>query len=55
MRISIIYTANGPFKAFLDSSKAIKEYERLRDLDDYVDYSVMELPVEDKQLKGVVK
>lgn len=48
MRISIVYTSNGPRKAFIDNKKAIKEYERLRDLDDYVDYSVMELPVEDR-------
>jgi hypothetical protein len=53
MRISIIYTANGPFKAFIDFNKAVKEYEKLRDMDDYVDYSVMELPVEDNQKKGV--
>lgn len=46
-RISVIYTSNSPFKVFIDNKKAVAEYERLRDLDDYVDYSVMELPIED--------
>ena len=47
MRISVIYTANGPFKIYRNQIKAIREYERLRDLDDFVDYSLIELPVED--------
>lgn len=46
MRISIIYAVS-PIKAFLDNKAAIREYERLRDLDDYVDYSLVELHVED--------
>jgi hypothetical protein len=52
MRISIIYTSTGPLKAFVDYERAVEEYEKLRDMDDYVDYSVMELPVEDKQPGG---
>lgn len=46
MRISIIFAVS-PLKAYLDNKAAIREYERLRDLDDYVDYSLMELSVED--------
>ena len=48
MRISIIYTSNGPFKVFIDNKVALQEYERLRDLDDFVDYSVIEMPVDDR-------
>lgn len=47
MRISIIHTKGRPFKAYLDNKTAIKEYERLRNLDDYVDYSLIEMPIED--------
>ena len=46
MRISIIF-AQSPLRVYLDNKTAIKEYKRLRDMDDYVDYSIMELPVED--------
>jgi hypothetical protein len=38
----IIYTAaGGPFKAYLDERKAYREYERLRDMDDGIDYSIV--------------
>jgi len=46
MRIHIIFTT-GPFKAYLDGRQARQEYIRLRDLNDDIDYSLIDMPVED--------
>ena len=45
MRIYIIYTTS-PFKAYFNKEMACKEYERLQNLDDYIDYSIMGMPIE---------
>ncbi len=45
MRIFIIYTKAGPFRAYLDQKEAYSEYNRLKNLDDLVDYSLIALPV----------
>lgn len=47
MRIYIIYTQAGPYKVYLDQTAAYKEYNRLKKLDDYVNYSVADMPVEE--------
>lgn len=50
MRISIIYTDNGPFKVFLDENKAYAERKRLqeRELDEDLFYSVISMPIQDR-------
>ena len=53
MRIFIIHVSGSPLKAYLHREQAVKESERLRDLDDFVDYSLIDLPVEPS--KGILK
>jgi len=54
MRISIIHIEGKPFKAFLDYNRAVEERERLNILDKgYIEYSVMELSVEDASQQSV--
>lgn len=50
MRISIIYTDNGPLKAYLSESKAYVERDRLmtRELDEDLYYSVINMPIQDR-------
>lgn len=44
MNIHIIY-ASSPVQAYTDYDDAKKEYERLRDLDDLVNYSLISMPL----------
>jgi len=50
MRIHIIFTT-GPFKAYLDGRQARQEYIRLRDLNDDIDYSLIDMPVIQREEK----
>ena len=47
MRIHIIYTAGGPFRAYLDQDEAYAERKRLQEneKDDWLEYSVISIPV----------
>jgi hypothetical protein len=49
MRICVIYTAGGPFKAYLNKGKALIELNKLKDkeVDPLLEYSLLDMPVED--------
>ena len=56
MRVHIIHVSGRPFKAYADSDwqEALKEYERLRDMDDGVCYSLTDMPIENEGTKGTL-
>ena len=49
MRVHILCSANKPFRVYSDEQEAYNEYRRLQDMDDYIDYSVISMPVLQKK------
>ena len=46
MRVHILCSTNKPFRVYSDEQEAYNEYRRLQDMDDYIDYSVISMPVQ---------
>ena len=47
MKVSIVFSQRVPLKVYLNHENAIAEYERLRDLGDGIDYSIVEMTVDE--------
>ena len=45
MIVHILCGSNKPLRTYEDKNEAYDEYRRLQDMDDYVDYSVISMPV----------